>query len=101
MNPQGEKCFYKNKETKDGGRISDDFTEGFGPEQFILKKSKHGKYQVALNYFGDEQATVSGPTTVQAELYTDYGTPAQQRKLVTMQMSKQTDGNVWVGQIKF
>ena len=34
--PNGEKCFYSHSTTEIGGRISEDFTEGFGPEQFML-----------------------------------------------------------------
>ncbi|MCH5714890.1 YfaP family protein [Niabella hibiscisoli] len=36
--PNGEKCYYSNNRTGNGGRISNDFTDGFGPEQFLLKK---------------------------------------------------------------
>ena len=30
--PNGEKCFYSHKETVTGGRMSQDFTGGYGPE---------------------------------------------------------------------
>ncbi len=37
--PNKETCYYSHKETLIGGRISNDFTEGYGPEQFLLKKA--------------------------------------------------------------
>lgn len=86
IDPKGEKCFYSNKQTALGGRISDDFTQGYGPEQFMLRKAPHGKYKVMMNYFADRQQKIAGPVTVMAEIYTHYGQPNQQRKTITLQM---------------
>lgn len=36
--PNGEKCYYGHRSTAIGGRMSEDVTQGFGPEQFMLKK---------------------------------------------------------------
>lgn len=44
--PKGEDCSYNHKSTKIGGRLSNDFTQGFGPEQFLLKKAVKGKYKI-------------------------------------------------------
>ncbi len=68
--PNGEKCFYGHNQTKIGGRISKDFTTGFGPEQFILRKAIPGTYKIEVNYYGDRQVKIAGPTTVMAEVYT-------------------------------
>ena len=53
--PNGEKCYYSNPATAIGGKISNDFTEGFGPEQFLLKKGIKGKYKIEIDYFNDAQ----------------------------------------------
>ena len=45
--PNGEKCYYSNNLTYQGGLISDDFTGGYGPEEFVLRDAKPGKYKVA------------------------------------------------------
>ncbi|MBP6431509.1 MAG: TonB-dependent receptor plug domain-containing protein [Ferruginibacter sp.] len=97
--PNGEKCFYQNKSTAIGGRISDDFTEGFGPEQFILKKGVKGKYKIQMDYYSDAQVTIAGPTTIMAEIYLYYGTPKEERKIITMQMKKDTEDEVYIGEI--
>ena len=93
--PTGEDCFFRNNKTKIGGRISADITSGYGPEQFILKKAVKGKYQVYVNYYGDNQFTYDGPSTVMAEIYTKYAGKTEQRKVVTLQMSnaKRIEGN--------
>jgi tetratricopeptide (TPR) repeat protein len=86
--PNGEECYYKHRKTRIGGRISTDIRGGYGPEQFLLKNAKKGKYQVYVNYYGDRQFTVAGPSTVMAEIYTKYAGKAEQRKIVALQMSK-------------
>ncbi len=85
--PNGEECYFGNKETKIGGRISTDITGGYGPEQFLLKKAIKGKYGVYVNYFGDRQFTTEGPSTVMAEIFTKYADQTEQRKVVSLQMS--------------
>lgn len=44
--PKGEDCSYDHKSTKIGGRLSNDFTQGFGPEQFLLKKAVKGNIKL-------------------------------------------------------
>lgn len=93
IDPNDEKCFYSHKLTEAGGRISNDFTRGYGPEQFMVKKALKGKYKVMLHYYGDRQQKIAGATTVMAEIFTNYGKPNQERKLVTLQMEKGADVN--------
>ncbi len=100
--PRGEKCFYSHTLTKIGGHISRDFTRGYGPEQFMLKKARKGKYKVQLHYYGDRVQKISGGSTVMAEIYTNYGTPNQVRKLIALQMEKGEDKDgILVGEFTF
>ena len=101
--PNNEECYYRQSETGIGGRISSDITDGYGPEQFLLKKAVKGKYRVYVNYYGDRQFTSAGPSTVMAEIYTKYADKTEQRKVVSLQMSKaKTEyGKVKVAEFKF
>lgn len=99
--PDGEKCFYSHPETAIGGRLTDDFTDGFGPEQFELRKAKKGTYVVQANYFNDRMQKIAGPTTVLAEIYTYYGTKWQQRQLITLQLDKEGERTAYVGEVEF
>ena len=96
-----EKCFYGNKATKLGGRMSNDFTKGYGPEQFLLKKAKQGRYKIEINYFGDSQKKIAGPTTIMAEIYSHYGMPNESKKIVTLQMKAGSQGANFVGLLEF
>jgi tetratricopeptide (TPR) repeat protein len=100
--PRGQKVYYGNKESVIGGRIGNDFTSGYGPEQFLLRKAIKGKYIVQLHYYGDNIQKLAGGTAVQAEIYTNYGTPQQKRFFVTLQLEKGKDANgLLVGEFDF
>ncbi|MBQ9539797.1 MAG: DUF2135 domain-containing protein, partial [Treponema sp.] len=69
----GERCYYGNKLTANGGRMSRDFTQGYGPEEFCIKVAPGGKLKIEANYFGNHQQKLLQPVTVQAEVYTNFG----------------------------
>jgi tetratricopeptide (TPR) repeat protein len=85
--PIDEMCFFGNRKTIIGGRISIDNTNGYGPEQFLLKNAVKGKYRIYVNYYGDRQVTSAGPATVMAEIFTKYADKTEQRKVVCLQLS--------------
>jgi tetratricopeptide (TPR) repeat protein len=99
--PDAEKCYYAHRFTQLGGRISHDFTRGLGPEQFLLRHAMKGPYKVEVNYFGDTQVALAGETTIMAEVYTNFGTPQQQRQIITLQMERGAKGAVYVGEFDF
>ncbi|MEL1264557.1 VIT domain-containing protein [Pseudoxanthomonas putridarboris] len=97
--PDGEKCYYNNPLTAQGGRLSDDFTGGYGPEEFSLRKAKPGKYTVEANFFGDRQQLVTGATTLQLKLTTGFGTPQAKEQRVTLRLKEQSE-TVLVGEFQ-
>jgi tetratricopeptide (TPR) repeat protein len=99
--PNNEKCYYGHNSTEIGGRISHDMTQGFGPEQFLLKKAIKGTYKIEINYYGDRQVTLAGPTTIMAEIFTHYGTPQEKKELIVLQMKKGVNGAVYIGDLDF
>ncbi|MDB5087649.1 MAG: TonB-dependent Receptor Plug Domain protein [Mucilaginibacter sp.] len=99
--PNNEKCYYSHNRTEIGGRISHDMTQGFGPEQFLLKNAIKGTYKIEINYYGDRQATIAGPTTIMAELFTHYGTPQEKKEIIVLQMKKESNGTVYIGDLDF
>lgn len=84
--PNGEKVFYSHPASYQGGRISRDFTGGYGPEEFILKSAKPGKYLVQAQFYGHRQQVVSGATTLQLHLFTAFGTARQQDQSVSLRL---------------
>jgi len=104
VDPTGEECYYSRKETAIGGRMSADNRNGYGPEQFLLKKAVKGRYRVYVNYYGDRQVTNAGPSTVMAEIYTKYAGKAERRQVICLQMSnakKRDDKYVEIAEFEF
>lgn len=85
--PRKEKCYYSEPETSAGGRISNDVTQGYGPEEYQMKKALNGNYQVEINLFGDSRQTLGGPVTVKAELFTNFGRPGQKREVINFRLT--------------
>jgi Ca-activated chloride channel family protein len=97
--PNGEKCYYGNRNTFQGGLLSDDFTGGYGPEEFVLKDAKPGKYKVEANFFGDRQQIVTGATTLNLRLSSGWGTPRRKDETVTLRLSGRSE-TVFVGEFE-
>nr|WP_255595701.1 VIT domain-containing protein [Lysobacter sp. BMK333-48F3] len=97
--PNGEKCYYGNDLTYQGGRITDDFTGGYGPEEFALRRAKPGKYKVEAQFYGDRQQLVTGATTLSLRLSTGFGGPGQQDRQVTLRL-KDAKEQILVGEFE-
>jgi TonB-dependent SusC/RagA subfamily outer membrane receptor len=98
--PLKEKCFYSYAKTKGGGRLSGDMTEGFGPEDYSMKKAVSGEYIIEINYFGESRQTIAGPVTVKAELYTHYGTQNQKKQVINVRLDAEKEV-IKLGVLKF
>ena len=99
--PNQEKCFYSNPATAIGGRLSNDFTGGYGPEQFLLKKTLKGKYKIEVDFYNDDSLTLAGPAAVMAEIYTYYSSGKQERKIVTIYLDRNKERNIGIGEFSF
>jgi tetratricopeptide (TPR) repeat protein len=91
IEPSGEKCFFSHALTTIGGHISKDFTGGYGPEEYALRRAMGGEYQIKANFYGSRAQQVTGPTTVQATVVTDYGRPTEQRRALTIRLTSARD----------
>jgi uncharacterized protein YjbK len=98
--PYNEKCYYQNNNTRIGGKLSKDVTQGYGPEEYCLKKAVNGEYQVEVNLYGDSRQTLGGPITVQADLFTDFGKASQKRKTIHVRVTSD-EKVIKIGALKF
>lgn len=89
--PNGEKSFFSNKISYQGGRMSADVTGGYGPEEYSLKKAKPGKYLVQANFYGHRQQVIAGATTVQVKLQTGFGTEQGKEEIITLRLKGQRE----------
>jgi len=99
--PNGEKCFFSNRRTKIGGLMSNDMTEGFGPEQYVLKKAKKGVYKIDVNYYSSSQQKISGPTFLKVTTFLHYGRKNELKKTRLIWLSNLKEKNIEIGELTF
>lgn len=89
--PSGETCFYSHNKTRQGGQLTDDVTEGFGPEMYVLPEAAPGKYRIDAHYFAQDTNRASTRTRVFATVYRNWGTEREEahRTTVTLDTGKQ------------
>jgi Ca-activated chloride channel homolog len=98
--PSGEKVFYSAPLTEAGGHVSADFTEGYGPEEYVIRRARHGKYLIQADYYGSDSPSLQGPVTVQADVYTNYGRKNEKRQRLTLRLAEKKE-TFTVGEIEF
>jgi tetratricopeptide (TPR) repeat protein len=98
--PDGEKCMYSYPLTANGGRISNDFTQGYGPEEYMIRVAQHGTYRIQAHYYGDHRPTVNGKATLSIQLFKQYGTSLQYKREITRRLNV-TDDLVDLGEFEF
>jgi uncharacterized protein YfaP (DUF2135 family) len=74
-----------------GGLLSRDFTGGYGPEEYSIRQAPAGAYAVKANFFSSRAQSLTGPTSVQATIITDYGRPNEARRSVTIRLTSAKD----------
>lgn len=100
VDPTGEKAYYSNAETKLGGHMSEDMTEGYGPEAFMLKNAPKGEYKVLVDYYADDVQKISGPTVLKVTIFTNYGRSNENKETIIVRLDKEED-ELEVGSLKF
>src|SRR5262249_48651852 len=65
IEPDGSKCFWNNKLTRNGGHLLKDVQDGTkGPEQYQAVKAVRGTYKIKLNYYSGPLRGQTAPTRV-------------------------------------
>lgn len=89
--PGGEECYYKHPETKSGGELSDDITEGYGPEFYINRDAPSGHYRVYVKYFSDDRNKLGLTTKVFVRFIRNWGTDDLQETSKTVVLESEED----------
>jgi len=77
IEPTGEKCYSFHNQTKLGGFLSRDFTGGYGPEEYLLKRAIPGEYKVYIKLNGGIERKTG--TTVLVKIFTHFAKPNKER----------------------
>jgi hypothetical protein len=77
IEPDGTKCFYQNRRTRLGGELSEDQTQGYGPERYQMIKAAPGNYTVLVHYYAQNPNLIGGETHVNVAITRHAGTPQE------------------------
>ncbi len=98
--PSGEKAYYGHRSTTIGANFSRDFTQGYGPEEYIIRKAMKGTYKIEANYFSNRAPSLSGTVTIQVDIFTNFGRPNQEHKAITIRLRENKE-TIKIGEITF
>ncbi len=98
LEPTGEHAYYAHQQTAIGGLVSRDFRDGYGPEEYVLRRAVPGDYSVKARYYGSHQQTLTGPCTVLVHVFTDYGRDTEARRVLILRLERPGD-EIPVGQV--
>jgi hypothetical protein len=99
--PSDERAIYSNPRTALGGRLSNDMTRGYGPEEYLLRRAADGNYKVLANVFAADRLDPNGPTSVTVHLYRNWGMPNESSQSFVVEVTQIGRGNgVEIGQFR-
>jgi hypothetical protein len=88
IEPDGSKCFYQNRQTKSGGELSEDMTQGYGPERYRVASAAKGTYRVMVHYYRANPNLLAGETHVNVVVTRHAGTPQETTERHTVILKK-------------
>ncbi|WP_299437822.1 VIT domain-containing protein [uncultured Aquimarina sp.] len=94
IDPNLEECYYSHNKTSIGGHISQDMTEGFGPEEFTLKEAIKGTYFIKIKYYGDRYQKVENPTFMKVTIFKKYGSKEEIKETKIIRLTKKDNEEV-------
>jgi hypothetical protein len=89
IEPDGSKCYYQHNRTQSGGELSQDQTQGYGPERYQIRKARPGIYQVIVHYYRANPNLLAGETHVQVTVTRFAGTEREQVQKRTVILKRQ------------
>jgi tetratricopeptide (TPR) repeat protein len=101
--PNGEMVMYSEPLSAIGGHLSNDMVQGFGPEEYLLRRAPNGTFKVRANVYAVDALNPNGATTVTARLIYDYGRPTErtERRDIELAPSQGNKDPVLVGKVVF
>ena len=91
--PNGERVYYGDKLSSAGGLISNDMTDGYGPEEYVIHRAPIGRYPVRVNGYDADRINPNGPGHVLIRLFRNFARTSEQARLVDLDLAFQDGRN--------
>jgi hypothetical protein len=95
--PGGERAIYSHPRTAIGGRLSNDMTQGYGPEEYLLRRAVAGEYRISVNVYASDSINPNGTTVVTAHLLRNFGRAGQQEETMELELKPSDEGEKLIG----
>jgi len=100
IEPTGEKVYYSHMLSGVGGMFHQDFTGGYGPEEYLIKRAPKGNYTIKVHFYGNNSPELTGATTLYVNVFTNFGRPNESKQTLSLRLDKAEDEYL-VGSIAF
>ena len=100
IEPDGTKCFYSHNRTRNGGELTQDQTQGYGPERYQIKDAPKGTFRILVHYYRPNANLLAGETHVNVVITRYAGTAQEVTERHTVILKKH-DEAVEVTSIEF
>jgi hypothetical protein len=87
--PDGERVYYGDKISSAGGQISNDMTDGYGPEEYAIHRAPAGAYGVRINGYDADRLNPNGPGHVLIRLIRNFARRSERDEMVDLDLSFQ------------
>ncbi|HEY0086339.1 MAG TPA: VIT domain-containing protein [Allosphingosinicella sp.] len=91
--PNGERAMYSNAKTLIGGRMSEDMTRGYGPEEYLLRRAPAGTFTIRADVYAADAINPNGASRITARLIRNFGRPNEKEELVEIELLPDRDGD--------
>ena len=81
---------YSNTLSSAGGQVSNDMTDGYGPEEYAVHRAPAGPYRVRINGYDADRINPNGPGHVLIRLQRKFARGSETQELVDLDLSFQT-----------
>jgi hypothetical protein len=98
--PSGERAIYSHPRTEIGGRLSNDMTQGLGPEEYLLRRAVPGEYRISVNVYATDSINPNGTTVVTAHLIRNFGRPSQAEETMELELLPDQSGEQTIGKFR-
>ena len=98
--PTGERAIYSHPRTEIGGRLSNDMTQGLGPEEYLLRRAIPGEYRISVNVYATDSINPNGTTVVTAHLVRNFGRANQMEETMELELLPDESGEKTIGRFR-
>jgi hypothetical protein len=97
--PNGEKVGYSTPASSWGGKLSGDVTNGYGPEEYLIRTARPGVYEIRANTFASDRNNPNGPSSLTVRIYRNFGRPSQTEELIDVEMDAEDRDQRLIGKV--